>query len=151
MELLLGSYVREHGRRAGRLAGFELEPVGLRVRRIIFSADGELGPQIRSEPLDTVSVVHEDGEIELRDGVDVAPMPVVRDVILLSHATRIRRMGRDLGRVVGVSVTPEDRAIVSVFGRPRLWSRRFSVAGADVDASTPGELRVGTTGDSRVA
>jgi hypothetical protein len=149
MDLLLGSYVREHGRRTGRLAAFELEPLDLRIRRIIFSADGELGPQIRSEPLATISVVHEDGEIELRETLDVGPMPVVRDVLLLSRSTRIRRMGRDLGRLVGISVT-EERALVSVFGRPRPWSRRFAVAAADVDASVAGELRVGTAGDSRV-
>jgi hypothetical protein len=150
MDLLFGSYVREHGRRAGRLAAFELEPLGLRIRRIIFSADGELGPQIRSEPLATIRVVHEDGEIELLETVEVGPMPIVRDVLLLSRSTRIRRMGRDLGRLVGVSVTPQDRMLVSVFGRPRPWSRRFAVAAVDVDASVAGELRVGTTGDSRL-
>lgn len=150
MDLLFGSYVREHGRRAGRLAAFELEPLGLRIRRIIFSADGELGPQIRSEPLATIHVVHEDGEVELRETLEVGPMPIVRDVLLLSRSTRIRRLGRDLGRLVGISVTPDDCALVSVFGRPRPWSRRFAVAAADVDASMAGELRVGTAGDTRV-
>lgn len=132
MELLLGSHVREHGRRVGRLAGFELEPAGLRIRRVIFSADGELGPQVTSRPLAMVGLVHDDGEVELREDVDVAPMPAVRDVIILSRATRLRRLGRDLGRLVGVSVSPEDRAMVSVFGRPRWWSRRFSLAAANL-------------------
>jgi len=43
MELLLGSHVREQGHPVGRLAGFELEPETLRIRRIIVSGDGDLG------------------------------------------------------------------------------------------------------------
>ena len=54
------------GRRVGRLAGFELEPVDLRIRRIIFSPDGELGPQAMTRPLAAVTSVHDDGEVDLQ-------------------------------------------------------------------------------------
>ena len=39
----------------------------------------------------------------------IAPMPAVRDVILLSRATRISRANRQLGRLSGVAVNPSDR------------------------------------------
>jgi len=143
MELVLGSHVREHGRRVGHLAGFELEPDEMRIRRIIFSPDGELGPQAMTRPLDAITSVHDDGEVDLRPDVETAPMPAVRDVILMSRATRIRRGNRQVGRLSGVDVNPEDRKVVSVFGRPHWWSRRFKLAAADLDCSTPGEIRGG--------
>ena len=145
MELLLGSHVREAGRRVGRLAGFELEPVDLRIRRIIFSPDGELGPQAMTRPLAAVTSVHDDGEVDLHPDVEIAPMPAVRDVILLSRATRIRRANRQVGRLSGVRVNPDDRKVTSVFGRPHWWSRRFTLAASDLDCSTPGEIRGGGT------
>jgi len=150
MELLLGSHVREHGRRVGRLAGFELEPATLRLRRIIFSPDGELGPQTSTRPLATIALVHDDGEIELR--VDSpAPLPSVPDVALLAHSTRLReRSGRDRGRFAGVDANPADRGVLSVFGRLHWWSRRFSVPAASCDFSTPGEIRLASSG-SRAA
>src|SRR5580765_5152229 len=145
MELLLGSHVREAGRRVGRLAGFELEPVDLRIRRIIFSPDGELGPQAMTRPLAAVTSVHDDGEVDLHADVEIAPMPAVRDIILLSRATRIRRANRQVGRLSGVDVNPDDRKVMSVFGRPHWWSRRFTLPASDLDCSTPGEIRGGGT------
>ena len=144
MELLLGSHVREAGRRVGRLAGFELEPASRCIRRIIFSPDGELGPQAMTRPLAAISSVHDDGEVDLHPETDTTAMPVVRDVILLSRATRISRGGRQLGRFCGVAVDAANRTVVSVFGRPHWWSRRFAMAAADLDCSTPGEIRGGT-------
>jgi len=143
MELLLGSHVREAGRRLGRLAGFELEPADRRIRRIIFSPDGELGPQAMTRPLAAIASVHDDGELDLRPEADIAPMPAVRDVILLSRATRISRGGRQLGRLCGIAVDA-DRSLLSVFGRPNWWSRRFALAASDLDCSTPGEIRGGS-------
>jgi hypothetical protein len=143
MELVLGSHVREAGRRVGRLAGFELEPIDRRIRRIIFSPDGELGPQAMTRPLAAVTSVHDDGEVDLRSDVELAPMPAVRDIVLLSRATRIRRGGRELGRLSGVAVDPALRTLMSVFGRPHWWSRRFALAASDLDCSTPGEIRGG--------
>jgi sporulation protein YlmC with PRC-barrel domain len=144
MELQLGSHVREAGRRVGRLAGFELEPLDRRIRRIIFSPDGELGPQAMMRPLAAISSVHDDGEVDLR-AVNIAPMPAVRDVILLSRATRILRAGRQLGRLSGVAVDTRERTLVSVFGQPHWWSRRFTLAASDLDCTTPGEIRGGGT------
>ena len=143
LELLLGSHVREAGRRLGRLAGFELEPADRRIRRIIFSPDGELGPQAMTRPLAAIASVHDDGELDLRPEADIAPMPAVRDVILLSRATRISRGGRQLGRLCGIAVDA-DRSLVSVFGRPHWWSRRFALPASDLDCSTPGEIRGGS-------
>jgi hypothetical protein len=145
MELQLGSHVREAGRRVGRLAGFELEPLDRRIRRIIFSPDGELGPQAMMRPLAAISSVHDDGEVDLGTEVDMAPMPTVRDVILLSRATRIRRGGRQLGRLSGVAVDVRERTLVSVYGRQHWWSRRFALAASDLDCTTPGEIRGGGT------
>jgi hypothetical protein len=151
MELLLGSHVREQSRRVGRLAGFELEPEGVRIRRIIFSPDGELGPQAMTRPLANINLVHDDGEVELRSQVDIPPLPAVPDVVLLTHAVRLRRARREIGRFVGVDVDPADRTVTAVFGRHHWWSRRFSLAATGLDCSTPGEIRSGTPGDTRAA
>ena len=143
MQLVLGSHVREDGRRVGRLAGFELEPADLRIRRIIFSADGELGPTVLSHPLAAIQSVDDDGEIELKRELDITPMSAVKDVIILSHATRLRRGTRYVGRLSGIEVDRTDRRIVSVFGRPHWWSRKFTFPAAELDCSTPGEIRSG--------
>jgi hypothetical protein len=151
MELLLGSHVREHGHRVGHLAGFELEPASLRIRRIIFSPDGELGPQAMTRPLANVDLTHDDGEVELRPGVDPAPLPAVPDVVLLSRAVRVRRAGREVGRFVGVDLNPTDRSLKGVFGRAHWWSRRFTLPAAGLDCSTPGEIRSGSSGGTQAA
>jgi hypothetical protein len=146
MELLIGSHVREHGNRVGRLVGFELEPAGLRIRRIIFSPAGELGPQAVMRPIAHISLVHEDGELELRPNSDMAPFPAIPDVVLLSSAVRVKRAGRELGRFVGVDVNLADRAVTTVFGRHHWWSRRFALPAAGLNCSTPGEINAGTSG-----
>ncbi len=149
MELLLGSHVREHERRVGRLAGFELEPADLRIRRIIFSPDGDLGPQAAMRPLAAIGRVHEDGEIDLHD-VQIEPMRAVRDVALLARATRLRYGLRDNGRLVGLEINPANGIVLSVFGRLHWWSRRFSVPAASTDMSVPGEIRL-SPGSSHAA
>jgi hypothetical protein len=151
MELVLGSHVREHGNRVGRLAAFELEPTNLRIRRIIFSPDGELRPQTVMRPLGHVNLVHEDGELELRPNPDMPPLPAIPDVVLLSRAVRLRRGGRELGRFVGVDVNLADRTVTAVFGRHHWWSRRFSVPSSGLDCSTPGEIKAGTSGRPEAA
>ena len=151
MELLLGSHVLEHGKRVGRLAGFEVEPDGLRIRRIIFSPDGELGPQAVTRPLSAIGRVHDGHDIELRQDPDPTPLPAVKDVILLSKATRLRRSGHALGRLVGADVTPDDRTLVCVFGRHHWWSRRFKLDGPGLDCSTPGEIRAGSPREPQAA
>lgn len=143
MELMLGSHVREHGNRVGRLAGFELEPASLCIRRIIYSPDGDLGPRTHMRPLCSVSLVHDDGEVELRPESQVDVMPSIPDVTLLSRPTRIRQESRQLGRLVGLEINPADCSIVSLFGRGHWWSRRFTLPASRVDCSVPGEIRVG--------
>ena len=140
MELLIGSHVREHDRRVGHLAGFELEPADRRIRRIIFSPDGDLGPQTTMRPLAAIGRVHEDGEIDLRE-VQIEPMHAVRDVALLARATRLRQAGRDHGRLVGLDIDPSNGIVLKVFGRLHWWSRRFAVVAESADMKTPGEIR----------
>jgi hypothetical protein len=150
MMLLLGSHVREHGHRVGRLAGFELEPATFLIRRIIFSPDGDLGPQAMTRAVAAINSVHDDGEIELQHDA-LPPLPAVSDVVLLSHATRVRRADHDVGRVVGVEVNAADRALISVFGRRHRWSRRFALGRDEIDVSTPGEVRTRSRHDTRAA
>src|SRR5581483_9837556 len=120
MELLLGSHVLEHGNRVGRLAGFEIEPAERRIRRIIFSSNGELGPHAVTRPIDAVGSV-KGSAIELRPPAGT-PLPAVSDVVLVSRATRF--VDGAQGRVVGIEADPSTRALVSVFGRRHWWSRR---------------------------
>jgi len=140
MEMLLGSHVRDQGHLVGRLAGFELEPETLRIRRIIFSGDGDLGPHAQTRSLDAVSSVLEGGDIALA-ATPSAPLPVVHDVVLLSRATRVYRWGRDASRLAGVDVNLSDRLLAAVIGRAHWWSRRFSLPADTIDWSTPGEIR----------
>ena len=141
MELQIGSHVRENGHRIGRLAGFELEPGTPRIRRIIFSMDGELGPKAMTRPLRAVTPTHAGGDIELRtDGV-AEPMPIVRDVILLSHHTVLVRPGRAPERLVALDVNQTDRSVLSVIARRVWWSRRVALAARPLDFSNPGEIR----------
>jgi len=140
MELLLGSHVREQGHPVGRLAGFELEPETLRIRRIIFSGDGDLGPHAHTRSLDAIAGVSDSGDIALAP-VQSAPLPAVHDVVLLSRATRVYRWDRDASRLAGIDVNLTDRALAAALGRAHWWSRRFSLAANTIDWSTPGEIR----------
>lgn len=140
MELLLGSHVREQGHPVGRLAGFELEPETLRIRRIIFSGDGDLGPHAHTRSLDAIAGVSDSGDIALAP-VQSAPLPAVHDVVLLSRATRVYRWVRDASRLAGIDVSLKDRALAAALGRAHWWSRRFSLPAKTIDWSTPGEIR----------
>lgn len=151
MELLLGSHVREHGTRVGRLAGFELEPADRRIRRIVFSRDGDLGPQAMTRPLAAIGHVHDNGEIELRADIETSPLPAVGDVILLSKATRLTRGGREVCRLSGIEVNPGDRALLGAFGRAHWWSRRVTLPSDRIDYSMPGELRSAAASTTQAA
>lgn len=150
MELLLGSHVREQGHPVGRLAGFELEPETLRIRRIIYSGDGDLGPHAHTRALDAVASVSDGGDIALAPiqsapllavPIPSAPLPEVHDVVLLSRATRVYRWGRDASRLAGIDVNLKDRVLAAALGRAHWWSRRFSLPSKTIDWSTPGEIR----------
>jgi hypothetical protein len=151
MELLLGSHVREHGARVGRLAGFELEPATHRIRRIVVSADGQPGPHATSRPLAAVATVHRDGEIELRTDFEPEVLPAVRDVVLLTGATRLLSGSYTWGRLVGIDVEPATRTLLAVSGRQRWWSRRVRFDAASLDCSTPGAIRTSVPGRTRAA
>jgi hypothetical protein len=149
MELRLGSHVREHGERVGRLAGFEFEPATRCIRRIVFSRDGELGPHTMTRQLSLVTVTPQG--IELRNDAAPPALPAVPDVVLLTRATRIVR-GQDAGRLMSIDVDLADRRLLSVSGRRHWWSGRVTVPAADLDCSTPGEPRLaGHPHDTRAA
>ena len=152
MELLLGSLVSQPGARGGRLAGFELEPSTRRVRRIIYSPDGDLGPQSSTQPVAAIASVHDDGELELNPAPRVEPMPVVADVVLLSRATRLMNGGRPAGRLVGLEIDRADRTVVAAFARAHWLSRRHAFDAARLNFAVPGEIQIGpTSGSSRAA
>jgi sporulation protein YlmC with PRC-barrel domain len=136
MELLIGSHVREHGTRVGRLAGFELDPATRSVSQIIFSASGTLGPEALMRPLMAVSHVHNGGEIELRTDIDEHTAHAPGEVVLLGPATRLRTAGHDVGHLTGIDVNPADQHIVSMLGRAHWWTRPVAVDAAAVDLST---------------
>jgi hypothetical protein len=139
MELLIGSHVREQGHPVGRLAGFELEPETLRITRIIFSGDGDLGPHAHTRALAAVERVS-DGDIALAH-IQGVPLPAVDEVVLLSRATRVYRWGRDASRLAGVDVNLTNCMLAAALGRAHWWSRRFSLPANTIDCSTPGEIR----------
>ena len=149
MDLTLGSHVREHGHRLGRLAGFEFEPATLNIRRIIFSPDDTLGPQAMTRPLSALDATS--SGIDLRPDADIAPLPAVADVSLLGRSTRLTRDGRDRGRLVGIAVDPDTRRLLSISGRQHWFSPKFTAAAAQLDCSQPGEIRIAHSTRSRAA
>jgi hypothetical protein len=149
MELTLGCHVREHGQRVGRLAGLEFEPATRCIRRIIYSHDGDLGPHVMTRPLAQIAVTCRG--IEIRDDQPLAPLPAVPDVMPLTRSTRVVK-GHAAGRLASVEVDPTDRRLVSVSGRRYWWSARITVPAAELDCSTPGEMRWNRTShDTRAA
>jgi hypothetical protein len=150
MQLLLGSHVLEHGNRVGRLAGFELEPAERRIRRIVFSVGGNLGPQAMTRPLAAVTNVR-GSTIELSDQTNIDPLPAVADVVLLSRATRVTARGQEQGRLIGIAVDPTSRTLLSVSGRRHWWSGRITIDAKQIDCSIPGELRSTKSDDTRAA
>ncbi len=150
MKLVLGTHVREHGRNVGRLAGFELEPRERRIRRIIVSPDGQLGPQAHTRTLNSIGTVDASGTIQLRANFTPVALPAVPDVALLSPSTRIVAAGRT-GRLHAIEVDAESRALLSVSGREHWWSRAFTIAGDALDVSQPGEIRGAAGRDPRAA
>jgi hypothetical protein len=150
MELSLGSHVLEHGNRVGRLAGFELEPAERRIRRIIFSSDGELGPHAMTRPVTAIAGLR-GSAIELAGQTPGQALPAVPDVVLLSRATRVVDGANQQARLAAVSVDRETRALLSVSGRRHWWTGRTTVPAGELDCSTPGQLRQTKSHDTRAA
>jgi len=140
MELIFGTHVREHGHRAGRLAGLELDASTHRVRKVIFSGDGELGNHAMARPFSSVGAVSDDIEIRpYTPSEDVPP----EGAVLLTHATRIVRAGHAIGRLIGIDVVSGPGELQAVIGRKAWWTRRFRVDAPSLDLSVPGEIRTG--------
>jgi len=138
VELLFGTHVREYGQQVGRLAGFELDPTTRKVRKIIFSTDGELGNHVLMRPF--ASVLAEPGEIDIRPYTPTEGAPDT-DGVVIGHLARIKRGDREIGHVTGVEVTVNSGELEAVLGRKNWLSRRFRIAAKDVDLSVPGEVR----------
>jgi hypothetical protein len=147
MDLCFGTHVREYGQRAGKLAGFEVDAATRRAVRVVFSTDGELGAHAMTRPFS--SLLAEPGEIDIRPYTPVDDAPPAA-AVLLSHATRIRSAGREVGRLVGIDVDLASGDIRAIIGRRNWWSRRFVVESASTDMSQAGEIRVGAP-NSRAA
>lgn len=146
MELLFGTHVREYGQQVGRLAGFELDPATRKVRKIIFSTDGELGNHVLMRPF--ASVLAEPGEIDIRPYTPTGDDPDTGGVVI-GHLARIKRGDREVGHVTGVDVTINSGELEAVLGRKNWLTRQFRIDGKGVDLSVPGEVR--TTGVHPVA
>lgn len=144
MELLFGTHVSEHGYRIGRLAGFEVERDTCQVRQIFFSADGDLGSHAQARPLAAVPVDHFAGDLVLR-AVPTPAQVTTAEPVLLSHGTRLVRSSHQIGRLLGVEVSPDSGALTAVFGRQHWWTRQFRLDRVGLDFSTPGEVHAGTT------
>jgi hypothetical protein len=142
MELIFGTHVREHGHRAGKLAGLELDSATRRVRKVIFSGDGDLGNHAIARPFSSVGA--ESGDIEIRP-YTASPEPPGDSAILLSHSTRIIRAGHVIGRLIGIDVVPGTGELQAVVGRKNWWTRRFRIEPTSLDLSVPGEIRTGTS------
>ena len=138
MELQLGTHVREYGQQVGRLAGFELDPTTHRVRKIIFSSDGELGNHVMMRPF--ASVLAEPGEIDIRPYTP-ADDEAAREGVVVGHLARIKRGDREVGRVTGIDVTIGTGEVEAVIGRKNWLARRFRIDGREIDLSVPGEVR----------
>lgn len=142
MELLFGTNVREYGQHAGKLAGFEIDAGTRRVRKIIFSSNGELGNHAVARPFS--SVLPEPGEIDIRPYTP-SEEPSHESVVLLSHATRIVRGGREIGRLTGIDVEIGTADLQAITGRKSWLSRRFAIEATAIDLSVPGEIRAGAS------
>jgi hypothetical protein len=142
VELLFGTNVREYGQHVGRLAGFELDPTSHQVRKVIFSSDGELGNHATMRPFESVLV--EPGDIEIRP---YTPGDQTRQAgaVLLGHAARIFRNGRDIGRLSGLDIEIASGNLEGVIGRRSWWTKRFRVSASGLDLSVPGEVRAPAT------
>jgi len=142
MELLFGNRVRSGARRAGYLAGVEVDPASRRVTKIIFSEDGKLGSHAQTRAIEAVRSEH--GTIVVGDATS-SSVPAPGERAIWSRVTRVTRDGRPAGHLTGVVVGGQG-VVESVLGRSHWWTPRYRVAAADSDWSFPGEIRVKSAG-----
>ena len=143
MDLMFGATVFEHGRKAGRLAGVEIDPASRRALKIIFSTNGHLGPGACTRPIEPVAVEGDRVTI-VGDPPPSPPMPFRLEPLLWSPGTHVVRGHEEIARLTGVRVEPGSGKLALAFGRRSLWSRRLELPLDDTDLSMIGELRVGT-------
>ena len=130
--------------RIGRLAGVEVERDTCQIRQIFFSTDGELGSHAQARPLAAVPIDHFAGDLTLRPVLTLAHVTTAEPV-LLSHGTRLVRSRHQIGRLLGVEVSPNTGVLTAVFGRQHWWTRQWRLDRAGLDFSIPGEVHAGTT------
>jgi hypothetical protein len=144
MDLMFGATVFEHGRKAGRLAGVEIDPASRRALKIIFSANGHLGPGASTRPVKAVAVEGDRVTI-VGDPPPSPPMPFRLEPQLWSPGTHVVRGREEVARLAGVRVEQGSGKLLVAFGRRSLWSRRLELPLDDVDLSVLGEIRVGAS------
>ena len=98
----------------------------------------------RSEFVPVPGDVTNVGDIVLR-AFTTSVDPPTGEPLLLSRATRLVRSGHQIGRLVGVEVSPDSGALTGVFGRQHWWTRRLRLDGAGLDFSSHGEVRAGAS------
>ena len=144
MDLMFGAAVFEHGQKAGKLAGVEIDPASRRALKIIFSANGHLGPGASTRPIEAVAV--EGGRVTIvGDPPPSPPMPFSLEPLLWSPGTHIVRDHEEIARLTGAGVEQVSGKLSLAFGRRSLWSKRLELPLGDVDLSVLGEVRVGTS------
>lgn len=144
MDLMFGAAVFEHGKKIGRLAGVEIDPTERRVLKIIFSADGHLGPRASTRPIEAVAV-EGDRVALIGEPRPSPPMPFRLEPVLWGPGTHIVRGRDEIARLSGVRLEPGSGRLLLVFGRRSFWSRRVEMALEDADLSVIGELRIGAS------
>ena len=144
MDLMFGATVFEHGHKAGRLAGVEIDPASRRALKIIFSTNGHLGPGACTRPIEPVAVEGDRVTI-VGEPPPSPPLPFRLEPLLWSPGTHVVRGREEIARLVGVRVEQGSGKLAAAFGRRSLWSRRFELPLDDVDLSALGEVRIGTS------
>ena len=136
--VLFGTNVREYGQLVGRLARASGSICTHRVLSVFISTDGELGNHVVMRPF--ASVLPEAGEIDIRPYTPTEDR-AQREGLVLGHAARIVRSGREVGRLAGIDVAVGAGDLEGVIGRRSWWARRFTLPAKGIDLSVPGEVR----------
>ena len=142
MDLMFGATVFEHGQKAGRLAGVEIDPASRRALKIIFSANGHLGPGAFTRPIEAVAVEGDRVTI-VGEPPPSPPLPFRLEPLLWSPGTHVVRGREEIARLTGVRVEQGSGKLALAFERRSLWSRRLELPLDKVDLSVLGEVRLG--------
>jgi hypothetical protein len=137
MELLFGTQVRSGGRRIGYLAGLEVDAATRTVTKIIFSDDGKLGAHAHTRPLSAVRADRSGLSVE-----DTAASVTAGQPVLWSRSIRLVRDRREFAKLGG-AVLGDGGSVQAVIGRQHWWTKRVRFAAAELDFTTPGEIRIG--------